>query len=184
MLMMLMAGVCLGAAGHAILLPTTRPAHAQSAAAPSDSPTWEAEIDAIKGKLPDQAHAMQDVGYHFSSLWFAGERQNWDLAEFYWAETLSHLRWAIRIIPLRKDNAGRDVDVTAILEGFENGPLDHLHDAIAARDQAAFEKEYRVSLQACYDCHKAADKPFIRLQIPDRPETPIINFDPQADWPR
>jgi hypothetical protein len=127
---------------------------------------------------------MQDVGYHFSNLWFAGQRENWPLADFYWLETRSHLRWAIRIIPLRKDNAGRDVDVTAILEGFENGPLGQLHDTITAHDKTAFDKQYRVCLQTCYDCHKAADKPFIRLQIPDRPETPTINFDPNAAWPK
>ena len=73
-----------------------------------------AEIETIKGKLPDQAHAMQDVGYHFSNLWFAGQKEHWDLANFYWSETRSHLRWAIRIIPLRKDNAGNDVDVQSV----------------------------------------------------------------------
>jgi hypothetical protein len=143
-----------------------------------------AEIATIKGKLPSQSHAMQDVSYHFANLWFAGQHENWDLAEFYWAETLSHLNWAIRIIPLRKDNAGRDVDVKAILEGFANGPLKELHDSIAAHDKAAFTDRYRTTLESCYSCHKAADKPFLRPQIPDRPESPLINFDPNATWPR
>jgi hypothetical protein len=71
-----------------------------------------------------------------------------------------------------------------ILEGMENGPLKQLGEAIAARDDAAFEKAYRFSTEACYGCHKASDKPFIRLQIPAQPETPIINFDPNANWPR
>jgi hypothetical protein len=180
LLAVLLLGIGLGAAGYAILLPAAQPAAAQVA----DTPDWTAEIEAIKGKLPDQAHAMQDVGYHFSNLWFAGKQKHWELANFYWAETRSHLHWAVRIIPVRKDNAGAEIKLVDILEGMENGPLKQLGEAIAARDDAAFEKAYRFSTEACYGCHKASDKPFIRLQIPAQPETPIINFDPNANWPR
>ena len=49
---------------------------------------------------------------------------------------------------------------------------------------AAFEKSYRFTMETCYSCHKAADKPFLRPQIPTQPESPIINFDAKADWPR
>ena len=177
----LLMGVCLGAVGHAILFATMGPAIAQS---PNATPNLSAEIEAIKGKLPDQAHAMQDVGYHFSNLWFAGQHKDWDLANFYWSETRSHLHWAVRIIPVRKDNSGVEIKLGDILEAMENGPLKQLGEAIAAKDSTAFEKSYRFSLETCYSCHKASDKPFIRLQIPTQPETPIINFDPAATWPR
>jgi hypothetical protein len=94
------------------------------------------------------------------------------------------MHWAVRVIPVRKDDEGKDVDLRPILEGFENGPLKSLRDAIVAKDQPAFEKQYRVSLETCYGCHKAADKPFLRPQIPDRPESPLMNFDPNATWPQ
>ena len=29
------------------------------------------------GLLPDQSHAMVDVGYHFANLWFAADKENW-----------------------------------------------------------------------------------------------------------
>ena len=95
LLAVLLFGIGLGAAGYAIFLPAAQPA----AAPVAETPDWTAEIEAIKGKLPDQAHAMQDVGYHFSNLWFAGKQKHWELANFYWAETRSHLHWAVRIIP-------------------------------------------------------------------------------------
>jgi hypothetical protein len=44
---------------------------------------------------------MKDA-YHFANLWFAGQKANWPLAEFYWSETRYHLRWAMRIVPVRK----------------------------------------------------------------------------------
>jgi hypothetical protein len=127
---------------------------------------------------------MQDVSYHFGNLWFAGEQHNWDLANFYCSETRSHLHWAVRVIPKRKDNAGKEVDLVPILEAFENGPLKQLQAAIASKDKQAFENHYRTSMETCYSCHKAADKPFLRLRIPAQPETQIMNFDPLATWPR
>lgn len=183
-LVILCMGIGIGAMIHAALPKSSMPALAPASQPPAASTALAAEIEAMKGKLTDQSHVMQDVGYHFSNLWFAGQHENWDLANFYWSETRSHLHWAVRIIPKRKDNAGQEVDLVSILEGFENGPLKQLQKAIAAHDKAAFEKAYRFSMETCYGCHKASDKPFLRLQIPTRPETPIMNFDPHADWPR
>lgn len=179
-LAVLLLGACLGAIGHALWWSPPRSAHAQPV---STEPSLAAEIAEIKGKLPSQSHTMQDVSYHFANLWFAGQNENWDLAEFYWDETRSHLRWAVRVIPVRKDNAGNDVNLGEILQGFENGPLNQLHLAIASHDTAAFDKAYRFSIETCYGCHKASDKPYLRLQIPAAPESPLINFDPQATWP-
>ena len=176
-------GMALGFAAHVVVTNSVQPANAQATKAATDMRALSAEIKTIEGKLPSQSHTMQDVSYHFSNLWFAGENENWPLAEFYWSETLSHLHWAVRVIPVRKDNKGKDVDLRPILAGFENGPLHQLHETITAKDKAAFEKRYRQSLETCYGCHKASDKPYLRPQVPSRPETPIINFDPQATWP-
>jgi hypothetical protein len=126
-LAVLAAGFGLGIATHALLFCGSSAAIAQ---AQTQAPDVRAEIEAIKGKLPDQAHAMQDVGYHFSNLWFAGQKQHWELANFYWAETGSHLRWAIRIIPVRKDNAGVEIKLVEILEAMENGPLNQRSDCV------------------------------------------------------
>lgn len=180
-LAVLVAGFGLGIATHATLFSGSPAASAQTV---TQAPDLKAEIDAIKEKLPDQAHAMQDVGYHFSNLWFAGQKRHWDLANFYWSETRSHLHWAVRIIPVRKDNAGLEIKLVDILEAMENGPLKQLGQAIDSKDPETFEKAYRFSVETCYACHKASDKPFIRVQIPTEPETSIINFDPEAIWPR
>jgi len=177
----LMLGACFGALAHMFVDSEPSTALAQRPQSSPDVAAVVAEIAAIKGKLPDQAHAMQDVGYHFSNLWFAGRKQNWPLAGFYNQEVLSHLKWAVRIIPKRKDLAGQEIDLEAILQAFENSPWTQMKEAITAEDAAAFDKTYRFMLQTCYACHTASDKPFIRLQIPAEPESPIINFDSDAD---
>jgi len=119
----------------------------------------KAEIQTLKDRVPDQAHAMQDVANQFTNVWFAAGKQHWDLANFYLGETRNHLRWAVRIIPKRKDNAGREVDLISILKGMENGPLAQLDAVIKAKDQGRFVAAYKFTMENCYAGHKAADKP-------------------------
>jgi hypothetical protein len=177
-------GFVLASFGNRGSLPTAATAAESSVKKFPDLATIDADLAIVKGKVPDQSHAMTDVAMQFSNLWFAGEKENWPLADFFWSETRSHLAWAVRIIPKRKDNAGREIDLPAILQSLENSPLKQLGTAIKSKDKGAFEKAYRFTVEGCYSCHKAADKPYLRLQIPTTPALPIVNFDPQADWPK
>jgi hypothetical protein len=152
--------------------------------ATASDPAIQADVQQLKDKAADQAHAMVSVAYHFNNLWFAAEATNWPLAEFYWGETRSHLRWAVRMIPVRKDKAGYEIKLAEILDAMENTPLKQLQEAIANKDHDKFVAAYKFSLETCYACHKAVDKPFLKTRIPDRSAEPTINFDPQADWPK
>lgn len=143
----------------------------------------ESELKQIKEKLPSQSHTMMDVDYHFTNLWFAAHNRNWPLAEFYWGETRQHLRWAVRVIPVRKDNKGNEIRLDEVLQAVEASGLAQLKEAIAARDLKQFEQAYRFTLESCYACHKASDKPYLRPRVPVSPATSVVNFDPQATWP-
>ena len=81
-----------------------------------DVAALQRDVETLKGKAPDQAHAMKDVDHHFTNPWFAAGAENWPLAEFYWKETVSHMRWAVRIIPVRKDSAGREIKLKEIFD--------------------------------------------------------------------
>ncbi len=178
----LSVGLCLGILFcHVPDVPRTHASEARGE--DPETRRLKAEIQEIKDRLPDQAHAMQDVANQFTNVWFAGEKRHWDLANFYLGETRNHLRWAVRIIPKRKDNAGREIDLSSILKGMENGPLAQLQSVIKAKDAEHFVAAYRLTMENCYACHKAADKPYLRPQIPTGPATQIINFDPAARWP-
>jgi hypothetical protein len=157
----------------------------RSSPAASQAPAEDlaARVKALEDLLPSQSHMMADVGEHFANLWFAGTAENWPLADFYLAETRSHLHWAVRRIPIRKDSRGQDVNLPKILEAFENSQLGQLKNAIDAKARPQFEAIYKESLTVCYSCHKAADKPYLRPRIPEKPASPIVNFDPSAQWP-
>ena len=133
----------------------------------------------LKGKVPDQSHAMKDVAYHFANLWFAGQKQNWPLAEFYLSETRSHLRWAVRIIPIRKTPQDQELRLEDVLTPLDKTVFTKLQEAIAAKNSDSFKGKYAETLNACYSCHVMAGKPYLRLQVPQMPEAAIIRFDPE-----
>jgi hypothetical protein len=162
------------------LIATAAVSRAQTAlSANADVAALKAEIERLKGVVPDQSHAMKDVAYHFTNLWFAAQKLNWPLADFYLSETRSHLRWAVRIIPVRKTPEGQELRLADILEPMDKSVLTELQATVAAKDIEAFRAKYEQTLNTCYACHVAAGKPFLRLQIPKQPEAQIVHFEPE-----
>jgi len=137
------------------------------------------EVARLKGVVPDQAHAMADVGQHFTNLWFAGQSENWPLAQFFLDETKSHLRWAVRIIPKRKDAEGREIDLQAILTALETSTLKDLDATIKEKSRANFEAKYKSQLEGCMSCHKASNKPYLRLRLPEKADSAVLEFRPE-----
>lgn len=174
----------IGAAlGVIVLLGTLEPemAAAQGQGASStDTAALKAEIDALRALVPSQSHAMADVDYHFSNLWFAAQLGNWPLAEFYLNETRSHLNWTVRIRPVRRISGGGQLDLRPILQGIEGSGLAAVKAALDKRDRNAFEQAYRQTMNECYGCHQAAEKPFLRPHIPDSASSRMIDFRPGA----
>jgi hypothetical protein len=157
--------------------PTAAPTPVAPADASLELAALKKEIEILKGKVPDQSHAMKDVAYHFTNLWFAGQKQNWPLAKFYCDETRAHLKWAVRIIPVRKIKGG-ELDLRPMLDALDQLVFTALSKTIEAKNLNDFSAAYRQSLDACYSCHAAAEKPFLRLHIPEQPEARIIEFAP------
>lgn len=140
----------------------------------------QAEIKSLQANLPDQAAVMTHVGYHFSNLFFAIDKQNWPLADFYLSEARNNIKWAVRVKPMRKDSENRDVDLNAIFQAVDTGPFAALKQTLDAKDKDRAYKAYDQALAACYSCHEASSKPYLRPHRPTTPEVPIIEFDPSA----
>jgi hypothetical protein len=160
-----------------IIATTNEPPGGQARA----QPPAQSDTQAMDARLPDQAHAMADVGYHFANLWFAAQNKNWALASYYLDTTQSHLRWAVQIRPFRTTKSGAQVDLNGILEAVNNTMLKALANAIDGKDAAGFETAYRQTMAGCYACHTACEKPFLRLRIPEAPGATIVNFAPEEE---
>jgi len=132
-------------------------------------------------RLPDQAHVMMDVGYHFANLWVAADNKNWPLAAYYVGEVQSHLAWAVRIRPIYTTKSGGQVELSGILEAVTNTFLKAVGEAVEKQDMTAFRTAYEQTMAGCYACHSSCEKPFLRLQIPTAPGASIISFAPPAE---
>ena len=179
------AGLLLSAVSEFVFEPLVLQAHAEQKPVPKPANVDQPQLDeqSLSERLPDQSHVMMDVGYHFANLWFAADKQNWPLANYYLGETRSHLRWAVRIHRIRKTKSGAEVDLKGILDAVDNTFLTEIGKAIENKDTAAFRTAYRNTMEGCYACHKASEKPFLRPQIPSVAGVTVINFDPSATWP-
>jgi hypothetical protein len=152
---------------------------APAAAQPGAPPP--ADLQRLNTLIPSQSHAMIDVAYHWTNLWFAAEQKNWPLAQFYFNEARSHMQWTILIRPIRKDDQNRDVDLQAIFDALDVSSFAGVRMAIAQKDSAKFASAYKLALDGCYTCHKASAMPFLRPTMPKAPAQGIIDFAPLPD---
>lgn len=157
-----------------------------AADSPADAPNLAQQVadlkasnDQLRTLIPSQSHAMTDVAYHFTNLWFAGQHQNWPLAQFYFNESRSHIAWAVRIVPVRKTSGG-ELRLQEMFDAFDKTLLADLKKQIADKNGKQFKVAYRAALDGCNACHTAAEKPFLHIVVPDKPEVHIVDFAPAA----
>src|SRR5215469_5096284 len=67
------------------------------------------DVARLKSIVPSNSHIMEDVSFHYSNLWFAGQKKNWPLAMFYFNETRNHIRWLIQKSPTAKTRRSRQL---------------------------------------------------------------------------
>ena len=147
------------------------------------TPAMQADIDRLKSLVPTQSHAMSDVADNYTNLWFAAEQGNWPLADFYLLETRQQIQWTVLIRPIRKDLEDKDVDLRAIFNAIDASAFATLKLAITQKDKAKFVSAYKQGLDACYSCHKASAKPFLKPMMPREPAQTILDFAPDSTPP-
>ena len=178
---MILGGILVYSAGIAMPSAHAAQEQAQMPPQPQDAAAtlaaMQADIAHLKEVVPSQSHSMADVAYHFSNLWFAATKGNWPLATFNLAETRQHIRWTIRIRPVRRVG-GNPLDLVPIYDAIDNGVMNSLKASIDEKDINKFEVTYKRTLTACYGCHQAAGLPFLRPVVPSAPAQTIISFDP------
>jgi len=156
---------------------------AAGGAANDDLAALKTDVARLKANAPSQSHTMSDVGYHWTNLWFAAEKKNWPLANFYFGEARAHILWTIQLRPVRKGPDG-DVNLRPIFESIDTSAFKSVADAIQQQNSTAFAAAYRETLQACYGCHKSAGLPYLKPMVPTQVGQAIINPDAAAAWPQ
>jgi hypothetical protein len=159
-------------------------AMAQQNQAPVTQATLVADVTRLREITPPNSHPMVDVGMFAANLWFAGEKRNWPLANYYLGELRNRIRWEVRLNPSPKGADGTPVDMANTFDGIDKGSMTRLKMTIDMKDSKEFATQYKMLLEDCYSCHKNAGRAYLRPMVPVSGPQPILNLDPGASWPQ
>lgn len=115
---------------------------------------------------PGMGELMSSIQLHHAKLWFAGENDNWLLAEY----NQSLIRSAFKKIQLYHGETNEAKAAVMI-----DPAMDSIRNAIARKDRQAFESGFRFLTASCNTCHVVTKHGFNLIIIPTTP--PIGNQD-------
>ena len=127
--------------------------------------TLQSRIDSLEKKLantykPGFGEFMSSIQVHHAKLWFAGQNQNWELADFEMHEIGEALD-AIQQFQTEREESKKII--------MMKPSLDSVKDAIGKKDPALFKSSYLLLTNSCNNCHKAVDFGFNIVKIPETP---------------
>ena len=113
-------------------------------------------IDSLQTKLantykPGFGEFMSSIQIHHAKLWFAGQSQNWQLADFEIHEIQESLDDIKEYCTDRKETASI---------GMIDAPIDSLNNAIKHKDLNRFKNSYVLLTNTCNQCHVETDHGF------------------------
>ncbi len=131
----------------------------------------QSRIDFLEHKLdsaykPGFGEFMTNVQIHHAKLWFAGQNQNWGLAEFEVNEIKENLENIQKFQSERKE---------AQMVIMINPAIDSVSLAIRQKNPELFKTTFTSLTNRCNTCHKLVNYSFNQVKIPDT--SPFSNQD-------
>jgi hypothetical protein len=125
----------------------------------------EAQIAQLKAVIddlkPGLGETMGVIQQHHAKLYYAGSKSNWPLADYELGEIQESLEDAVKFNPTFKG-----APVASLVPALTKGSLQKVQDAIGKKDKKAFVDAYKGLSSSCSNCHKAANHPFVQIQVP------------------
>lgn len=120
-------------------------------------------IDSLETRLentykPGFGEFMSSIQAHHSKLWFAGQNENWKLADFEVHEIIEAVEDIQKFLPERKESP-----IIAMI----NPALDSINRAIEQKNPAQFKRSYAMLTNTCNNCHQETEFEFNVVKIPD-----------------
>ena len=131
---------------------------------PTDNTTvLQNRIDSLEKKLantykPGIGEFMSGIQAHHIKLWFAGQNQNWKLADFEVSEITGTIEDIKNYRAEQKESK---------LIGMITPALDSINNAIQQKNPALFKSSYLLLTNTCNNCHIATNFEFNVIKIPE-----------------
>lgn len=136
-----------------------------------DIKVLQTRVDSLEKKLantyiPGFGEFMSSIQAHHSKLWFAGQYENWKLADFEVHEIMEGIEDIQKFQTERKESQW---------VGMINPALDSISQAIQMKNTALFKSSYTLLTNTCNQCHREVEFDFNMVKIPDH--QPFSNQD-------
>jgi len=122
-------------------------------------------VDSLQKKLdqsykPGLGEFMSTIQVHHAKLWFAGQNQNWALANFETGEIKEALDGILQYCTDRPE-----LQKLPMI----NPAMDSIGLAISAKNQQQFKSSFVLLTATCNNCHRASNHSYNVIKIPETP---------------
>ncbi len=107
------------------------------------------------------AITMARMQNYTQKLYFAGQNENWKLAQFYTHELEEAME---DIIDHKVTDEGKDI--SSLVKKMAFPKIKKIENAITAQNEVDFVEGYQLLLRACNNCHVASNHEFIKIITP------------------
>lgn len=128
------------------------------------------EIQLANTYKPGFGDFMGSIQKHHSKLWFAGQYENWNLADFEVHEIMETIEDIEIFQKGRKETE---------LIGMIIPPLDSIRKAIDQKNLTQFKSSFAVLTNTCNQCHQATEMEFNVVKIPEVSAFSNQDFEPK-----
>ncbi|SRR5258706_840685 len=122
-------------------------------------------IDSLEQKINDMykpglGEFMSGIQVHHAKLWFAGQNQNWKLADF----EVTEMKEALAAIKKYCSDRPETKEI-----GMIDQSMDSIINAVQQKDLVDFKKGYILLTNTCNSCHQLTSHGFNVIKIPVNP---------------
>lgn len=133
-----------------------------------------ARIDSVSERVdhmykPGFGEFMSSIQAHHAKLWFAGQNENWKLADFEIHEIMEAVEDIQTYQTAREESK---------LMGMLTPALDSVQHAIAQKNTKEFRTTFTSLTKTCNTCHRATNFDFNIVKIPDSQQFSNQDFSP------
>lgn len=104
---------------------------------------------------------MSFISRYTQKLYFAGEAENWELADIY-----NHEIEEISEDIVTRGEMHDGIDISQLMESMLLPQVERVEEAIDAGDRQMFMDRYNVMIQTCNQCHTASDYGAVKVAVP------------------
>jgi hypothetical protein len=121
------------------------------------------QIRIIEKQFRGFDNAMVETGYRYQELFWAGQDQNWEYADY----QLEKIRIAVENGLERRPKRAKSA------EYFLNYALPEMQKSLQKKDSVIFNEGFKALTISCNSCHAMESVPFFKVQVPTNRQSPI-----------